>query len=146
METQKFTVEIGAPVGVVFGMIQDKSVYPRWTEVWGEDMTFKGDWVEGEYVYFFDPKQGGTKAIVREVKLNECIKFEHVGMFDAEFQDLEVDEMIRKWIGTKEEYYFKELENGKTELEVVMVTHEDFAEMSDLWDEALQSLKKVCEK
>jgi len=124
----------------------DKSVYPQWAKAWGEGMDYKGEWKEGEHIAFFDQSQGGTKVHVEKLVPNELIKTTHVAMVNTEAAEIELsDEMMKKWIGSKENYYFKAEGDSTTLLEVEMITDEAFEEMMQAWPKALESLKEICE-
>ncbi len=125
----------------------DKSVYPEWAKAWGKEMTYEGDWKKDGKISFFDQTQGGIKVIIEELKPNEYVRARHIAMVDAKNIEVELtDEMMRKWIGSLDEYYFKKESNNVTTLEVVITTKEVFQEMLDgTWPKALQYLKEICE-
>lgn len=146
MKTLTYAIKINKPVGFVFEKLTDKSLYPAWAKAWGEGMTYEGEWKEGQHISFFDQTQGGTKAIVEHVVPNKVIKMKHIAMVNP--QNMEVpltDEMMRKWIGSREDYYFKEETDGATTFEVVMRADEAFEEMMNAWPQALEFFKNICE-
>lgn len=148
MKRLTYSTTINKPVGFVFNNIMDKSVYPDWAKAWGDGMTYVGEWKQGGYISFFDKTQGGTKVIIEELKINEAIKSKHIAMVNP--QNIEVDltdDMMRKWIGSREDYFFKKEEEEKTTLEIVMEVDEAFQEMFDTaWPKALAYFKEVCER
>jgi uncharacterized protein YndB with AHSA1/START domain len=146
MKTFTYSIIINKPVASVFATITDKTTYPDWAKAWGEGMGYEGEWEEGQYILFHDKSGGGTKAHVDEIIPNESIKMTHVAMMESSDKEMELDEVMQKWIGSKEEYYFKETEDGNTEFTAVNVTDEGFAEMVDLWNQAVADIKEVCEK
>jgi len=146
MKKLTYSIKINKPVNFVFKKLTDKSVYPAWAKAWGEGMTYQGEWKEGQHISFFDKAQGGTKVLVEHVLPNETIRMKHVAMVNP--QNIEValtDEMMRKWIGSREDYYFKREGDDLTTLEVVMLADEAFEEMMNAWSQALQLFKDVCE-
>lgn len=146
MKKLSYSIKIKKPVNFVFEKMTDKSVYPAWAKAWGEGMTYEGEWKEGQQISFFDKTQGGTKVLVEHVVPNETIKMKHVAMVNP--QNIEValtDEMMRKWIGSREDYYFKREGDDVTTLEVVMLADEAFEKMMNAWSQALQFLKEICE-
>ena len=147
MKKLTYSIKINKPVNFVFDKIMDKSVYAAWAKAWGEGMTYEGEWKEGQHISFFDATQGGTKVLVESVVPNETIRMRHVAMVNP--QNIEValtDEMMRKWIGTREDYYFKREGDDVTTLEVVMLTDEAFEEMMNAWSQALHLFKGICEE
>lgn len=146
MKKLRYSIKINRPQDLVFSKVTDISVYPDWAKAWGEGMTYEGEWKEGEYISFFDKSQGGTKVIVEEIIPNEAIKLKHVAMVNPQNVECEVnDDMMRKWIGSEETYYFRKENENETTLEVVMITDEAFEEMMNAWTKALQFLKGICE-
>ncbi len=146
MKKLTYSIKINKPVNLVFEMYIDKSVYPAWAKAWGEGMTYEGEWKEGQHISFFAKTQGGTKVLVEGVVPNETVKMKHVAMVNP--QNIEVpltDEMMRKWIGSREDYFFRKEGDDVTTLEVVMLADEAFEEMMNAWSQALQLFKNVCE-
>lgn len=148
MKTLKYSIKINKPQEFVFNKIIDKSVYPDWAKAWGEGMTYEGKWEEGATISFFDQTQGGTKVIINELKPSEAIKATHIAMVNPQNIEIELaDEMMKKWIGSKEEYYFNKIDELHTELEIVIVTDAAFQEMFDgTWPKALEFFKEICER
>ena len=126
----------------------DKSVYPDWAKAWGEGMTYEGEWKQGGHIAFFDTSQGGTKIIIEELKPNESIKSKHVAMVNQQNVEVKLtDEMMRKWIGLREDYFFRKDGEAKTTLDVVLEVDPVFQEMFDTaWPKALEYFKEVCER
>lgn len=141
-----YSITIGKPPEVVFEKLTDKSVFPAWAKAWGEGMTFEGEWREGSHVSFFDDTQGGTKVIVEELIPDQLIKLKHVAMVNPQNIEVELaDEMMRKWIGSREDYFFTRNGEQETTVKVVMTTDEIFEEMMNPWHKALQYFKEICE-
>jgi hypothetical protein len=146
MKNLSYSIKIQKPANFVFEKMTNKSVYPAWAKAWGEGMTYEGEWKEGQHISFFDKTQGGTKVLVEQVVPNETIRMKHVAMVNPQNIEVELtDEMMRKWIGSREDYYFKREGDDVTTLEVVMQADEAFEEMMNAWSQALQLLKEICE-
>ena len=146
MKTLTYSIKINKPTDVVFSKMTDKSVYPQWAKAWGEGMNYQGEWKEGEHIAFFDQSQGGTKVHIEKLVPNELIQTTHVAMVNTEAAEIELsDDMMKKWIGSQENYFFTAEDDDITTLEVVMVTDEAFEEMMQAWPKALQYLKEICE-
>ena len=147
MKELHYSISIQKPPAFVFETLTDKSVYPEWAKAWGEGMTYDGSWEEGAFISFFDESQGGTRAVVEKVVPNESIELKHVAMVNAQNIEQELtDDMMRKWIGSEEKYFFREENDASTRLEIVMVTDEVFEEMMNAWGKALDYLKSICER
>lgn len=146
MKQYSYSIQINQPVEVVFNTLTDQSVFPEWVKAWGEGMVCEGEWQQGSHVSFFDRKQGGTKVIIESFLPNKEIKALHIAMVGPDNVEVsEMDGMMEKWIGTREEYYFTKDSDSQTTLEVMMETDEAFAEMVALWPQALALFKGICE-
>lgn len=146
MKTLEYTIIINKPVTHVFNKIMDRSVYPDWGKAWGEDMTYEGEWNMGSYISFFDASGQGTKVVVEEIKPNEAIRMRHIAMIEAGNKEVtELDETMQKWIGSREDYFFKALSENETELTIVIEADEAFEPMMQAWDKALLYFKDICE-
>ncbi|MCG8640080.1 MAG: hypothetical protein MI862_10090 [Desulfobacterales bacterium] len=146
MKKLTYSIKINKPKDFVFNKITDKSVYPGWAKAWGEGMTYEGEWKEGSHISFFDQTQGGTKAIIEKIVPNESILTKHVAMVNPQNIEIEpTDDMMKKWIGSQENYYFKKISNTETTLEIVMIADEAFEKIMDAWSKALQLFKEICE-
>lgn len=146
MKTLTYSIKINKPSDVVFQKVTDKSVYSDWAKAWGEGMIYEGEWKAGEHVSFFTKTQGGTKAIIEAIVPNEMIRLKHVAIVNPLNVQCEVtDDMMRKWIGSEENYYFRKESETATILEIVMVADEAFEKMLEPWSQALQFIKEICE-
>lgn len=143
-----YNIIINKTKDYVFNKLIDKTVYPEWSKAWGDGMIYKGEWKKGEKISFFDNSQGGTKVILEEFEPHEYIRAKHIAMVDQDNNEKELtDDMMKKWIGSLEEYFFKEESNQITKLEIVMTVDKAFQEMFDTaWPKALKYFKEVCEK
>jgi uncharacterized protein YndB with AHSA1/START domain len=148
MITLKYSTTINKARSAVFEAIMDKSVYPDWAKAWGEGMDYVGEWKEGSTISYFDQTQGGTKVLIEELVQNEAIKTKHVAMVNPQNIEIELtDDMMKKWVGSREDYFFHETAEGGTTLEVVMQVDPVFQEMFDnAWPKALAYFKQVCER
>lgn len=147
MKTLKYSIQINKPQEFVFNKIIDKSVYPEWAKAWGEGMSYEGEWRQGQHIAFFDKTQGGTKVVIESIQPFEHIKAKHIAMVNPEAVEVELsNEMMKKWIGSLEEYYFHKDSDGQTTLEVVVQTDEAFEEMMNVWTRALEYFKDICER
>lgn len=146
MKTLTYKTTINKPVGLVFNKMMDKSVYPDWGKAWGEGMTYEGVWKEGEHISFFDTSGQGTKVVIEEINPNEAIKMKHVAMVEAGNKEVaELDETMKKWIGSREDYFFKAISESETELTIVIEADEAFEQMMQAWDKGLVYFKDICE-
>lgn len=146
MKTLTYSITIAKPIEHVFTNILDKAVYADWAKAWGDGMTYEGMWQEGSHISFFDTSGQGTRVIVEEIRPNESIKMKHIAMVEAGNREVtNLDETMQKWIGSREDYYFKALNENETLFEVIIETDEAFEPMMEAWNKALVYFKDVCE-
>ncbi len=145
MKELHYSIKIAKPRDFVFKKIMDKSVYPDWAKAWGEGMTYEGEWKKGEHISFFHHTQGGTKVIIENIIPNELIKTKHVAMINSQKIEVVPDALMQKWIGSQENYYFKEESDTETTLTIVMIADEAFEKVMEAWTKALQFFKEICE-
>lgn len=147
IKTFTYKTTINSSKEKVFVTLTDKDLYPRWTLPWGENMTYSGDWKMGTHITFYSELEGGTKAFIDNIILNEAIEMTHVAMVDKDHIEIaNLDETMKKWIGSKENYYFKAIDENTTELKVIMITDEVFQEMYDgTFPKALAIIKDMSE-
>ena len=146
MKTLRYAIIIDQPREQVFEIMINKALYPEWAKAWGEGMSWEGQWAEGKHISFFDQERGGTKVLIESFTPSEEIKAIHVAMVNPNNEEVALtDEMMKKWIGTREEYYFRKTGKATTTLEVVVLTDEVFEKMMDTWQLALKYFKALCE-
>lgn len=146
MKELSYSILIDKPQEFVFNKIMDKSTYADWAKAWGEGMDYEGEWEAGNHITFFDGDKGGTKVIIEEFTPHKAIKAKHVAMVNVNSEEIEpTDDMMRKWIGSKESYFFIPEGDSQTTMKVVMVVDEAFEEMMNAWHKALAYFKAVCE-
>lgn len=146
MQRLRYTVTIDASRERVWKTMLEPATYRQWTKAFSPDSQFRGEWIEGSHIVFFDPSLGGTKALLVEVRPCERVLARHVAIIGQDGAEDTESEMARKWFGVTEQYEFTEA-GGVTELVVTVETHEDFAGMfSDGWSKALALLKALCEE
>ena len=146
MKTLTYSITINKPVAFVFNKMMDKSDYADWAKAWGEGMTWEGAFEVGSHISFFDTSGQGTKAVVEEITPNESIKMKHTAMVEAGNKEVtELDETMKKWIGSREDYFFKAVDENETEVKIVIEADEAFEPMMQAWDKALVYFKEICE-
>ena len=141
-----YSISIEKPRDFVFNKLMDKEAYPHWARAWGDGMRYEGDWEVGGHISYFDNSQGGTRVVIEELVPGELIRTKHVAMVNPENVEVELtDDMMRKWIGSQENYVFIDDGEGATTLRVEMTADEAFEEMMNAWNQALQYFKEACE-
>lgn len=146
MEILNYSVKIKADKEKIWNSMIDSKTYNDWAKAFSKDSQFKGEWIQGNYIYFIDPNFGGTKALLENVKPFDHIKAKHVAIIGTDGQEDTKSDMAKKWIGALESYQLKN-DNGTTELFIEIKTHEEFVKMfNDCWPKALQLLKEIVEK
>lgn len=140
-----FSSIINALQEKVWHTLTDQEVYKEWAKHFSSESQYKGEWVEGSEIVFFDPNMGGTKAVLERVVPGEHIFARHIAMMNKDGSEDTTSEMAQKWIGITEEYKLKESVDT-TELQIIINTHEDFEDMfNSMWPPALKALKSIAE-
>ncbi len=75
----QFTVEINAPVSVVWRHVTSPESYRIWTSAFAEGSHFKGSWEQGSKIQFLSPSGDGMVAEIAENRGNEFISIRHLG-------------------------------------------------------------------
>ncbi|WP_213813679.1 SRPBCC domain-containing protein [Glaciihabitans sp. dw_435] len=148
MKTLHFSIDIAAPVNIVWSTMLDDETYRVWTGAFHEGSRFDGDWNVGSTIRFVGPNDDGTEsgliATVVENRPHEFVSLEYAGQVDRGADDL-MSDFARSIAGTHENYSFSE-SGGTTTLTVDLETDEDYAGMfEDMWPKALDKLKDVAE-
>lgn len=143
-----FEVFIEAPVDQVFRTMLEDKAYREWTSPFHPGSFFRGIWGEGEKILFIGPDEKGNEAgmVSRVVRFipNKQVSLEHYGLYHNGEEITEGPE-VKIWAGSKEEYFFKERDNG-TILKVATDSNREYKEyFLDVWPKALQILKEICE-
>ncbi|MDZ7626035.1 MAG: SRPBCC domain-containing protein [Ignavibacteriaceae bacterium] len=149
MQKLNFSIVINSPKEKVWNTMLDDKTYRIWTESFGEDCHYAGDWSKGSKILFLAPdengKLGGMVSRIKENKLHQYISIEHLGVVQDSIEDTTSD-AVKQWAGSLENYTFKDLE-GNTELLVDMDINDEYKDMfNDMWPKALQKLKELAER
>ncbi len=145
MKTLHFSTKIKAPKEEVWKTMLEDETYRKWTSAFTEGSHFEGSWQEGSKIRFLDLGGNGMVSVIAENRPLEFISIKHIGIIQEGIENTESEE-AQKWAPAFENYSFAE-NNGKTTLSVDMDIEEEHKEMFDkMWPNALQKLKKLCEK
>lgn len=151
MQKLNFSITINAPKEKVWDTMLEDKTYRIWTEAFGKDSHYVGNWNKGSKILFLAPNENGTMGgMVSRIKDNrkhEYISIEHIGMVQNGVEDT-TSEAIKDWAGALENYTFNN-KDGSTELliELTGKIPDEFVEMfKGMWPGALQTLKELAEK
>jgi uncharacterized protein YndB with AHSA1/START domain len=154
MEKLHFSIIINAPKEKVWKTMLDKDTYEKWTDVFMPGSHYVGDWSKGSKILFLAPdetgKMSGTVSRIKENQLYEFVSIENIGIVQDGKEDISSKEG-KVWAGALENYTFKKINGGTTEVLVDLFPVRDIAgnykEMfQDMWQKALQKLKELAEK
>ena len=149
METKTYTIEIAAPVRVVWHRMLDDVPYRAWTGEFQPGSHYEGSWELGSDIRFLGPDQDGDEGglvgrIVESVPY-ERVSIEYLG-FVADGQDDTTSDLAREFAGACETYTFAETD-GATTLTVQADMLDDWAaDMDAAWPKALAALKALAER
>jgi len=146
MKTLNYFITIHANREMVWNTMLRSETYKEWAKAFSDESQYEGEWKEGNFVNFFDPNMGGTKALLEVVVPHYHICARHVAILSKDGTEDTEGEIAKKWIGVTEAYQLNE-NQGVTELTIEIKTHEDFEQMfNDSWPGALNLLKEICER
>lgn len=141
-----YSIEINAKKEQVWKTMLASDTYKEWVKAFSSDSKFIGECKQGETILFFDPKLGGTKAILEIFNPFNEILARHYSMVDKDRKENNENEMAKKWVDSTERYGFIQTGND-TKLEIEITTDETFTKMFDAgWPKALEIIKSLCEK
>ena len=145
MTNLTYQVEIKSDCETVWRALTDPALYRKWATAFSANSQFVGNWVEGEYIDFFDPGFGGTRAVLEAVVRPQRIRARHIGVVRSDGTIDTDSDTAKQWIGAIEAYDLRIIETG-TRLVVEISCHEDWSEMFETsWAKALPLLKALCE-
>jgi hypothetical protein len=144
-----FSVEINAPKKRVWDVMFADETYREWTSAFSPGSHFEGSWDEGSRIRFLGPdasgKKSGISSRIVEVRKNEFMGIEHLGMINAGVEDTTSD-AVKDWVGAREDYHFSE-KNGVTTVRVEQDMAAEYeAMMREMWPKALAILKTISER
>jgi uncharacterized protein YndB with AHSA1/START domain len=145
-----YTVDINAPKQKVWDVMLDDKTYREWTGAFHEGSYYEGSWDEGSPIRFLAMDEGKLGGMLSKIVKNvpyEYISIEHLGEV-VDGQDDTMSEDAQQWIGSHENYTFKEKDGVTTllvELDGEGVTDEMTEMFEQMWPPALSKLKEIAE-
>ena len=144
MKTLHFSIAINAPKKKVWSMMLDREGYEAWTSVFYPGSTYKGSWEKGAKIKFVSPEGDGMTSVIAENRPFEFVSIKHLGYIKDGIEDTESPE-IKAWMPAFENYAFSE-SNGVSEVKVDLDVSPEFEEyFQQVWPQALEKLKGICE-
>jgi len=140
----QFTIDIAAPVPVVFSTMLDPQCYRDWTTAFAEGSYYEGSWQQGQKIRFMAPSGDGMVSEIAEHRVNEFTSIRHLGYVAHGFEDTQSD-AIRAWAPAYENYSFLPTALGTRLVVDQDVTPEFEPYVAQAWPQALQRLKQLCE-
>lgn len=149
MEKIHTSIIINAPREKVWDTMLGDDTYRQWTAAFHSGSYYKGTLAEGEKILFIGPdEEGGEMGMVSRVaqlRPNEFISFEHLGVYKNGVEDTESEE-ARKWSPAFENYTFTDVDGG-TQVTIDQDIQSEYkTEFQGMWDKALASLKVLSEQ
>lgn len=146
MKNVSYNISIKAGVQKVWGTMTNPETYREWTNAAWPGSDFKGEWKQGENIYFAGEDGSGTLATVTIFEPYNKIALTHVALLQPGSIEDTKSEWAKKWTGTIEQYNFSE-KDGMTVLTVIMKIYDEWEAMFNKdWPIALARLKEICEQ
>lgn len=112
--------------------------YQKWTACFCEGSYYEGSWDKGSSIFFRSPSCEGMKALIAENRLLEHISIQHLSCLTEQGEEVITEP-------TFENYTLRDHPVG-TELLVDMDGSDEYeAFFNEVWPQALQLLKTICE-
>jgi hypothetical protein len=149
MQTLRFSTIINADKQQVWDTMLSDTTYREWTKAFHEGSYYEGRWEKGSEIRFLalndKGEEEGMLSRIKECEKYSFVSIEHLGMISKGSVDTTSEE-VKKWAHALENYTLTEKDNQTT---LVVETQVDDAYISmfeQMWPQALQSLKQLCER
>ena len=110
MNKLSYSIIIRGAKEEVWNTLLDPESYQRWAKAFSPDSTSEGVWKEGERILFWDPRLGGTTAIIEQLRPFELVHLNHINTVTKDRVAETTGGMTEKWIGTQEIYRLTEVD------------------------------------
>ena len=152
MSKQKLTASIiiNAPREKVWDTLLGYNTYKEWTKVFNPTSRYEGDWSEGSKILFLGTdenggNEGGMVSKIAKNVPNEFISIKHLGIIENGIEDT-TSPKAKSWAPAQENYTLTDV-NGGTEFTVEQDLDDEYMEMfKEMWEKALQELKRLSEQ
>ena len=152
MSKQKLTASIiiNAPREKVWDTLLGYNTYKEWTKVFNPTSRYEGDWSEGSKILFLGTdenggNEGGMVSKIAKNVPNEFISIKHLGIIENGIEDT-TSPKAKSWAPAYENYILTDV-NGGTEFTVEQDLDDEYMEMfKEMWEKALQELKRLSEQ
>lgn len=139
MKRLHFSIVIQAPRHQVWDIMLAPETYQQWTVPFCEGCYCEGSWEQGATMRFLGPTGEGMLSQIAENRLHEFLSIRHLYCTQNGVENIFPEPIF-------ENYTFCDHAEG-TELVVAMDTNAEHEAMfSEIWPQALQLLKAICEK
>lgn len=129
--------------------LHNKSTYEFWVSVFNPTSTYEGSWDKGSKILFVGTDENGKKGgMVSQVVAHEPAKFvsiRHYGFLDGD-KEITTGEMVEKWAGGYENYYFEESQETTTVTVEIDVIDDYLDFFKNTYPKALEKLKEIAER
>lgn len=148
MEKLHASIIIAAPREKVWDAMLGQDTYRQWTSAFHPGSYYKGMLAQGEKILFIGPDENGEMGMVSrvaEIRPNEFISFEHLGIYKNGVEDTESED-ARQWSPAFENYTFTDVDGG-TQVDIDQDMQSQYKDMfAGMWEKALAALKELAEK
>lgn len=132
----------------LFKTITGEDTFKEWTKPFNPSSYFNGSWKKGSKIEFLGTDKNGNKSgmvsRIRENISGKFISIEHMGIIEKGIE-ITCGPDVDDWQGAMENYTLIPIGN-KTNLVVDADAAGEFGEMGEIWPQALDKLKEVCER
>lgn len=149
-QTLYYTTRINASPETVHHIMLNRETYCDWTRFFSPDSDIRGDWSEGNEMYFISKDAQGAEmgmiSVVDKNILGEVVAIRHIGIFgdgEKRYSGAPVD----SWKHAYECYRFRPIDDGTELICSVEVTDAQHVQgFNTIWPQALDRLNFLCEQ
>jgi uncharacterized protein YndB with AHSA1/START domain len=148
-ERMHFEKTINADSDKVFRIMFDKKTWPEWTAAFNPTSHFKGNWEKGSRMLILgtekDGSIGGMSGKVRENIPGKYLSIEYLGLV-KNGKEVADDNEAEGWKGATENYTFTRI-GESTLLSIDVDVQKGYVQyFKSTYPDALDRLKRICEK
>ncbi|MHA3787715.1 SRPBCC family protein [Flavobacterium hauense] len=139
------TIAINASPMRVWEVLLNSPYVEEWYAEFGEGLKAETDWSPGSKYRVVDNNGFGMIGKIAENVPEKTLSIKAEGLVKDNKDDFESDD-AKKVIGNHETYWLSETKEG-TKLDIESACDEEYSDMmADMWDKALDKIKKLSEK
>ena len=140
MKTITFTIDINAPIDMVWDAIWNDDNYREWTTHFYPGSFYESDWEVGGKTLFMGPDRDGMFATITKLEKPNEVIFNHLG------EIINGEESVKFEKGSFETYQLSEIDGMTRLVSSVDIQDEHEQDMNDGFSKGIEDIKRIAEK